>query len=127
MLKKMIKRLNVTKWVYFAFFAIIFTACTTSPDIGKGKRFTFNDERVGSKLIYLCQDKPELGTVEVRAKKAHEYFTNKSNENTEKFLNDMMKHKLKKPSMVEFQKKSEELAVELNKKFSCVLVDSIDY
>ena len=107
--------------------AILFTACTSSPDYKNGKKFTFDDKEMESKLVYFCQDKPNLDAMNIRAKNAHDYFTKENRANADKLVQDMIDKTPQDISMVNFQKRTEALALNIHKKFSCTLVDTIDY
>ena len=66
------------KWICISMLCTSFmwTGCTTLIQ-GSGKKFTFDDKEMESKLIYYCQDKPELEAMKIRADKAHAYFSAK--------------------------------------------------
>ena len=119
--------MNLLKTLVLLSSTIFFTACTSSPDYGNGQKFTFDDKELEMKTIYFCQDKPNLEAINIRAKKANAYFTKANKANAEMLIQDMMEKKPRDTSAVNFQKRSENLALDLYKKFSCTLVDTIDY
>ena len=105
---------------------LLFTACT-SPEYKNGKKFTFDDKELESKLIYFCQNKPNLEPMNIRAKKTHAYFIKANRANADALVQDMMNDKPQSVSMTSFQQRTEALALNLHKKFSCTLIDTIDY
>jgi len=67
----------------------MWTGCTTLMQ-GSGEKFTFDDKEMESKLIYYCQDKPELEAIKIRADKAHAYFTVQNQKNAKTLMEEMM-------------------------------------
>ena len=107
--------------------AVIITACTSSAGYKNGKKFTFDDTETQSKLVYFCQNKPNLAPMSLRAQKAHVYFTQKNDENVQILVDSVGDETQKETAMTDFRKRAARLALKLHKKFSCTLVDSIEY
>jgi len=106
---------------------ILFSACSSTPSYTNGKNFTFDDKELEMKLVYSCQDKPELEAVNIRAKKANEYFKKVNTENTEMLIKETSNGTARDIIASNMQKRTENLAADLDKKFSCTLIDTIDY
>lgn len=104
---------------------LLLTSCS-SPEYKNGKKFTFDDKEIESKLVYFCQDKPNLAPIALRAEKAHAYFTEQNNANAEMLIKTIGEEDSTE-AMAKFQKRAEDLALEIHKKFSCTLIDSIEY
>jgi len=107
--------------------AILFTACTSTPVYTNGKNFTFDNKELEMKIVYTCQDKPDLEAINIRAKKANAYFNKATDNNTDMLLKDISEGKSREQATTNFQKRSENIVVDLDKKFSCTLIDTIDY
>ena len=107
--------------------AVFMTACTSSTGYKNGKKFTFNNKETQSKLVYFCQNRPNLAPMSLRAQKAHAYFTQKNDENVQILVGSVGDETQKETAMIGFRKRAARLALKLHKKFSCTLVDSIEY
>jgi len=117
------------KWMIPSLLAMtmFITACTSSTQYKNGKKFIFNDKEIKTKLIFFCQNRPSLAPIYIRAEKANAYFK-KTNNNNIKILIDAIGDENKKETiMSDFKRRTKNLAIKLHKKFSCILVDSIDY
>ena len=106
---------------------ILFSACSTTSLYTNGKNFTFDDKELEMKLVYSCQDKPELEDVNIRAKKANEYFNKVSAQNTDMLIQETSNGIARDIATENSQKRTEKLVSDLDKKFSCALIDTIDY
>jgi len=105
--------------------SILFVGCSSTPTYKNGKKFTFEEKELDTTLVYFCQDKPNLAPMALRAEKAHEYFREKNNANTQMLIDSIGKEKTKGSAMQTFQKRAKVLALALHKKFSCTLIDAI--
>ena len=116
------------KWITYTLLAtvLLLSACS-SPEYKNGKKFTFDDKTIKSKLVYFCQNKSTLAPMSLRAEKAHIYFTQKNNANVQILIDAIGNENTKESIMLDFQKRTKKLALKLHKKFSCTLVDSLDY
>jgi len=106
---------------------ILFSACSSTPPYTNGKNFTFDDKELEMKLVYSCQDKPELESVNIRAKNANEYFKKVNTQNTDMLIQETSNGTDRGIIASNMQKRTENLAANLDKKFSCTLIDTIDY
>jgi len=106
---------------------VLITACTSSTGYKNGKKFTFDDKEIRSKLIYFCQNKPNLAPMSLRAQKANAYFRRINNTNVQMLVDGVGDEMTKETIMLDFRRRTKSLALKLHKKFSCTLVNSIDY
>jgi hypothetical protein len=107
--------------------SIFFSACTSTTEYKNGKKFTFDDTEINTKLVYFCQNKPNFAPMLIRAEKAHIYFKKQNNKNVQILIDSVGDEKTKESAMLDFKKRASKLALKLHKKFSCTLVDSIEY
>jgi len=119
--------MNLSKTIILFTSTIFLTSCTLSPIYQNSKDFTFDNKEIELKLVYSCQDKPNLEAISIRAKKANEYFNKANSNNTEILIKDISEGKSRDTAAINFQKRSENIAIDLNKKFACTLIDTIDY
>ena len=107
--------------------SVFLSACTSTTGYKNGKKFTFDDTEIKTKLVYFCQNKPNLAPMSIRAEKAHTYFTKQNNKNVQILIDSVGDDAQKESAMLDFKTRTSDLALRLHKKFSCTLVDSIEY
>jgi hypothetical protein len=107
--------------------SILLSACTSTTGYKNGEKFTFDDTQINTKLVYFCQNKPNLAPMSLRAEKAHSYFTKQNNKNVQILIDSVGDEETKESAMLDFKERVTALALKLHKKFSCTLVDSIEY
>jgi len=107
-------------------FTVMMNACI-SPAYPDGKQFTFDNKEMESKLIYSCEDNPNLEAVGIRAKKANDYFVKEDNAMIEKLMVDIKNKVDRDVAMSKLNQGVNSLASTLKEKFSCVLIETIDY
>ena len=117
----------MNKWLIGNIFlwSLLTTSCTTVEYKG-AKKFTFLDKELHTKIVYFCQDKKTLYPMEIRASKAHQYFTTQNNHNADLLMRDIEKNRNQKEAMHAFNNRAKKLALSLHRKFACTLVDTID-
>ena len=117
------------KWMIPSLLAMtmFITACTSSTQYKNGKKFIFNNKEIKSKLVYFCQNKPNLAPMALRAQKANAYFNKINTTNVQMLVDGIGDETTKETIMLDFRRRTKSLALKLHQKFSCTLVDSIDY
>ncbi len=109
--------------------SITLISCTDAIVAAKGgKKVIFDSDELEMKIVYVCSEDPELEAFDARTQKAHDYFTVQN-----KALTDQMMERIKKDednmitTMYQFNKDIEQLGADLEEKFACTAIDTIDY
>ncbi len=96
----------------------LFFSCASKSEDAAGENFTFFSDELDATLTYYCKKESSLGPSNTRAKEANRYFIKQNRAITKALFEN------KKPSTVDIMqmdKKMNDLALSVMKKFDCML------
>jgi len=121
----------MAKSVVFAFLLLVlFSGCNTDgliEAVTGSKVISFNNKEWKMKIVYLCEDKPSLEEVKIRAKKAHEFYIQKNASLVESMIDDMTADELFFVQLYNFNIGISDLAEMIDMKYQCQIINTIEY
>lgn len=109
---------------------VFFTSCSSivKLGLGEGKEFTFDNKELESKMIFYCTNEKKGENIRLRAKEANDYFNKENNKNMDIITDKLFKKEITALEFAfELNDVSENLAMDIQNKFNCSLIDVIDY